>query len=481
MEEKKSKGLGLRMWMFVILIGFAGQLAWAIENMYLNTYITYINFSAPFDQRFDYSTFIAITTSVSAIVATLTTIFMGALIDKFGHKKYFISFGYVLWGLSTAAFGLFNVNSTSKILPLAMTASMAGIWVIILDCVMTFFGSTSNDATFNAYVTRNIKEEKRGRVEGVLSILPLVAMILLFVALNGLTADSGKKLADGTPLHDAKWDLFFYLIGGFVLLMGIVSFFLIPLESEEKKDTEYVSLLVEGFKPSVIKENKNLYLILLVYFVFCVASQVFFPYLMVYLPMTCGISNTSSGGMAPFAIVMAVSMGVGSFLTLLIGFLSDRFGKDKMILPVLGVFGIGLLLMFLIPSIKEGGRVFFACLAGLVMVFGYVGVPTIINALVRDYTPKGREGEFLGIRMLFVVALPMCIGPFIGDALNHSLGDKYEETAADGVSKIESIIPTKWGYMIGLLILLLTLIPLFFYLRNRKNEAVKIEENEEKK
>ena len=97
MEAKGKHGLGLRMWLFVILIGFAGQLAWMIENMYLNTYITYINFSAPLSQRFDYSTFIAVTTAVSAIVATLTTIFMGALIDKFGHKKYFLSFGYILW------------------------------------------------------------------------------------------------------------------------------------------------------------------------------------------------------------------------------------------------------------------------------------------------------------------------------------------------------------------------------------------------
>ena len=55
----KTKKLGIRMWLFLILVGFVGQLAWAIENMYLNTYITYINFSAPASERFDYSLFIA--------------------------------------------------------------------------------------------------------------------------------------------------------------------------------------------------------------------------------------------------------------------------------------------------------------------------------------------------------------------------------------------------------------------------------------
>ena len=96
--QNEKKGIGLRMWLFVILIGFAGQMAWAIENMYLNTYITYLNFSSPAGQGFDYSFFIALTTALSAVAATLTTIFMGALTDKIGHKKYFISFGYILWG-----------------------------------------------------------------------------------------------------------------------------------------------------------------------------------------------------------------------------------------------------------------------------------------------------------------------------------------------------------------------------------------------
>ena len=39
----KANKVGLRMWIIVILIGLAGQFAWSIENMYLNTYIAYLN------------------------------------------------------------------------------------------------------------------------------------------------------------------------------------------------------------------------------------------------------------------------------------------------------------------------------------------------------------------------------------------------------------------------------------------------------
>lgn len=461
MEKKK---LGIRMWLFLILVGFVGQLAWAIENMYLNTYITYINFSAPVGEMFDYSLFIALTTALSAVVATITTILMGVLTDKIGHKRLFISIGYILWGLSTASFGLFNVNSSSKILPLAMVSSMAATMVIVIDCVMTFFGSTANDASFNSYVTKNIPSEHKGKVEGVLSILPLVAMLIIFVALNGLTIDSAPGV------HDAKWDIFFYLIGAIVLIMGIVSFFLIPKEEEKKKDEPYLRMLLTGFKPKTIKENKKLYLILLVYFVFATASNVFFPYLMVYLERTCLIPNTADSGiLTPFAIVMAVALLLGSVLSVILGFLSDKVGKNRMIIPTLAVYGLGILLMFFIPMIGNDGewlRTFYAALAGLVMITGYVGVPTIVNALVRENIPSTEEGTFMGVRMLFVVALPMCIGPFIGDAFNSAFGSTYTDSFGQ-----TAVVPSEYGYLMGLGMLFLTIIPLIFYFKASKKEV----------
>ncbi len=459
--SKNKNALGFRMWLFIILVGFAGQLAWSIENMYLNTYLTYLNFSSPSGGGFDYSLFIAITTALSAVVATLTTIFMGVLTDKIGHKKYFISIGYILWGIATAAFGLFNVNSKNEILPIAMTSTMAAVFVIILDCVMTFFGSTANDAAFNSYVTKNIPVKSKGKVEGVLQILPLVAMLIIFVVLNGLTTDSSFNA------FDARWDLFFYLIGGLVVLMGIVSFFLIPKEEERKNDKTYFGQLIEGFRPSFIKKNKRLYLILLIYFVYATATQVFFPYLMVYLEKTCLIANVGSG-LTPFALVMAIALVLGSVLSVLLGFASDLFGKNKMILPSFFFFAIGILLMFFIPDFATAGssnRTVFAAISGTVMILGYVGIPTIINALVRENIPSSEEGTFMGVRMLFVVALPMCIGPFIGDALNSAFGSSYQNSYGENLT-----VPSKYGYLVGLGILLLSFVPITLYFREVKKD-----------
>ena len=35
----KDEKVGFRNWIIILLVGFAGQFAWAIENMYLNTFM----------------------------------------------------------------------------------------------------------------------------------------------------------------------------------------------------------------------------------------------------------------------------------------------------------------------------------------------------------------------------------------------------------------------------------------------------------
>ena len=453
--------ISVREWFVLIIIGLAGQFAWSIENMYLNTYITYLNFTSQ-DGGFDYSLMIAITTALSAVVATLTTLFMGTLTDKVNKRKIFISAGYILWGISTASFGLLNVNSDSSLFAIAMSAQSAAIMVIVIDCIMTFLGSTSNDAAFNSYVTRNVSDKNRAKVEGVLSILPLIAMLIIFVGLNGLT----------TKESGYRWDLFFYIVGGLVTIVGLISTILIPKEKDTNiQKFEYKNLILEGFKPKTIKENKSLYMILLIYFIYGVAIQVYFPYLMVYIEKSCNIANTGTSFLTPFAIVMAVALLVGSVLSVVIGIIADKIGKAKMIIPVIVILIIGLFMMFFIPYIgNDTLRIVYAAISGLIMILGYVSVPTVLNSLVRSNIPKGKEGTFMGIRMIFVVALPMCIGPFIGDALNKAYGENYV-----GDYGVESPLPSNYGYLVSLFILVIAiiLIILVLIMGRKENRNVK--------
>ena len=73
------KRLSGRMWASFILIGFVGQLAWTIENMYFNVFLYNTISTDP--------NAIATMVAASAAAATITTLLMGALSD----------FHYGLW------------------------------------------------------------------------------------------------------------------------------------------------------------------------------------------------------------------------------------------------------------------------------------------------------------------------------------------------------------------------------------------------
>ena len=81
--EKVNEKVGFRKWILFILVGFTGQLAWNVENMYLNKFI--FSFGSE-----NYSLMITLTVAVSAIVAFLSTLFMGALSDKVRKRKLFM-------------------------------------------------------------------------------------------------------------------------------------------------------------------------------------------------------------------------------------------------------------------------------------------------------------------------------------------------------------------------------------------------------
>ena len=432
LENKTKNKVGIRNWISFILIGFAGQMAWNVENMYLNKFI----FSFGYEK---YQTMITATVVISAIVACLATIFMGALSDKVRKRKIFISVGYIIWGIATGAFGLISVENMQVLFPTLNAAIVASISVIILDGIMTFLGSTANDAAFNSYVTHYVSKENRGKVEGVLSILPLIAMLLIFVGLDPLT-------------QNGHWDIFFYIIGAIALVVGILSIFLLPKEKEEpvKEKNSYIKGLLYGFKPSTIKENKGLYVILLAYLCYGIATQVFFPYLIIYF------GNTLEFVGSEFSLVMGIVLIVGSLLTVLAGIFSDKVGKKYLLVPTMLILFIGCILIYFVGK----GQLVFAIIAGIIMMFGYIFGGSLLNSLVRDNCVKDKEGIFMGVRILFAVTLPMCIGAPIGEAIVTNFStDSYI-----GDYGTSQPLPPEIIWIFAAVILLLVFIPIFIYI-----------------
>ncbi len=430
---QKSK-VGIRKWLSFILAGLIGQIAWSMENMYLSPFAYYVSES--------YS-FIPLMTALSAIVATVTTLFVGALSDRLGKRKSFICYGYILWGISIMAFALFDYKSPISIVGTTACA-LAGSMVVIFDCVMTFFGSTANDACFNAFVTENTEESYRGKVESVISILPMAAMIIITV-LTGFFNETGNE----------KWWIYFIILGVICIVSGVICIFLLPKDKKEpNKDETYFKNIFYGFKPSVVKANPYLYIVLIAFCVFSIAIQIFMPYLVVYINNFLGIVDMD------FTITIGVVLVVASIITVVIGLFMDRIGKNKLIIPFLCIAIVGAIGFFFADNMVT------VIIAGLVLMTGYLVCTAIFGAKIRDYTPVGKEGMFQGIRMIFAVLIPMVTGPYIGLGLSYINGQYY--TNSYGITEI---MPNNYMFLGVAGVLALTIIPVVFYLRKDKRDA----------
>ena len=442
MENK----LGLKKWLSFILAGFVGQLAWAIENNYFNVYV--------FDctHNYDFITWMVI---ASAATATITTLLMGAVSDRLGKRKALISFGYILWGISILLFAFLNPSSSFNIV--ANNIFLAGTMIVIMDCVMTFFGSTANDAAFNAMVTDNTNDNNRARVESVLSVLPLLALIAVIVV-AGFFVD----VEAGQEKH---WEIFFYIFGGITLLVGVISLFIIPKDIVTPNKTEnYWSNVVYGFRPKVIKNNPILYITLIAFMVFNIGLQVFMPYFILYVQNVLGIVGDS------FTISLGIVLLGASAITVIFGLFMDRIGKNKIMIPALAVGAVGGIIIFFIPAAQGIGTNVGLIIGGIVLMTGYLVSTAVLGAKVRDYTPEKEVGLFQGIRMLFTVLIPMIIGPLIGRGLCYIGGEPYQNEFEQWVYP-----PNKWLFFVTGVIFALAVIPVIIMIRKER----KIKEDNE--
>ncbi len=421
--------IGGRMWTILILFGLIGQLAWTLENMYFNVFV-YNVFGASSDM-------IATMVAASAATATVTTLLMGALSDRVGRRKIFICAGYILWGLTVCAFAFLSVENLSAVVPAASVGLVGSVLVIVLDCVMTFFGSTANDAALNAYITDRISPAGRGKTESVLSVLPLLSMLIVFGGFDAMTVNG-------------QWKEFFLIFGVLTVAAGILGIFLIrePQATPNKNDS-YFSDLFYGFRPSVIKKNVDLYLALIAFAVFSIAMQVHYPYLIIYMQSYLKFDN--------YALALGIVLITASLISVLAGRWMEKVGRMPFFIGSAIVLAVGLLLMYVMRDF------WLVVIAGIVMMSGYLAVTAAGNAIVRDATPKGKAGMFQGIRMIFYVLIPMVTGPYIGAAVIRGSGQTYTEL---GVVKQ---VPTPEIFLAAAICMLLLAVPVFFILRRNKH------------
>ena len=377
-NSKKSA----RFWSALVIFSLVGQIAWVVENMYFNVFIHKMFNASAAD--------ISAMVSASAIAATLTTVFIGALSDKIGKRKLFICGGYILWGISICAFALLRVDVISALFPAATSAAAVGVTlVIILDCVMTFFGSSANDACFNAWLTDSTEEGGRGAAEGINAMMPLVAILAVF---GGFMAFDLNKAE--------SWTAIFLIIGVAVTLIGALGIFLIKDAPHiAKSERGMFANIFYGFKPSVIRDNKMLYFALGGFALFGISIQIFMPYLIIYYEKSLQMSD--------YVLIMAPAIIIASVVTALYGRFYDKVGFGKSVIPALIMLCVGYVVLFFFKATLP------VFVGSLLMMCGYLSGAAVFGAVIRDCTPVGKAGRFQGLRIVAQVLIPGVVGPAI--------------------------------------------------------------------
>lgn len=433
--------LSRKFWITLVIFSFMGQVAWVVENMYFNVFI-YKMFHASASQ-------ISLMVAASAVSATLTTLLIGALSDKLGKRKVFIWTGYIAWGISILSFAFIRMDIISIYIPNTLAAATVGInLVILMDCVMTFFGSTANDASFNAWLTDSTDETNRGSVEGINAMMPLIAILAVF----------GGFMFFDLELQ-SSWVFIFILIGVIVILIGIFGFFLI----DEKKvvttgNENYFANILYGFRPQVIKKNPTLYYTLSAFAIFGISINIFMPYLILYYEKALGITN--------YVIIMAPAIIIASIITALYGRTYDKKGFKSSIVPSILILMLGYVLLYLF---KQTWLVF---IGSLLMMSGYLTGMAVFGAMIRDHTPKDKSGLFQGLRIIGQVFIPGIIGPAIGAAV---LSDAATVLNSDGTT---SFIPNEKIFIVALITVLFLWLILFIIFKNDKGKHVQLKTEE---
>ena len=428
-----KKVLGKKFWLALVIFSLTGQVAWVVENMYFNVFM-YKMFNAS-------AADISLMVAASAAAAAITALVIGAFSDKIGKRKIIICGGYIFWGISILSFCLLRMEWLEGITGSVAAAASLGITLtILMDCVMTFFGSSANDACFNAWLTESGDESNRGAIEGINAMMPLVATLVVFGGFMAL--DLGKE---------SSWTTIFIIIGVSVIIIGILGIFLIDERSSIKEENKsFINNITYSFRLSVMKKNKLLYVVIGAFAVFGISIQVFMPYLILYYEQGLGMSN--------YVLILAPAIILAALITVGCGKAYDMVGFNKCIYPVVSMLIAGYLILFFSRSTV------LVFIGSVLMMGGYLSGMAVFGAKIRDNTPADKAGLFQGVRILGQVLIPGIIGPAIGAAI---LANAKMITNDDGTT---SFLPNSNIFLGALMVALVLLIVLGMIFKMIRNE-----------
>ena len=310
------------------------------------------------------------------VAETICGPMIGVLVDRFGRRKWVYS-GLMISTVALLAFTL-STNVAYLVVVHAVQGVAAAMIIVSTLTMVTDASNTSN----------------RGREMGVYDFSNLGGY-MVGILLAGLLTRLGPRLAP------------FYFAAALAAFGALFAYF--KLEETRSGDSRNALSPIQTLK--ILLTNRR--------------AAAMFP---IWLAITTfvGIALTFGPRLGPSPFLTSLLFG-GSVLILavtqpLYGHLSDKFGRDKiMMIGLLSVIGL-----FYTATNVLRGRLAFLTAAPFLIVFGMgcFAFPPAALATLGDLAPKRSRGTTLGVYSI-VISLGTIIGPLLGGYLL----DKYGMTS----------------------------------------------------
>jgi len=434
-EKAKKDYSNLKFWLLLWGLGLAGQLCWNVENQWFSNFV--------YAKIAPWPWVVSVMVALSALATTFSTFFFGTWSDRKGTRKKFLSLGYILWGAFTIVFGLtefMKVDGNEK------SVLVAAIFVIVFDCVMSFFGSMGNDSGFNAWYNDNLNEKNKGGIGAAMATQPVICTILGTV-LGGMIV--------GTD--NSNYMLLFLIFGGFVILVGILSIFIMkdaPTLKPVVTDT-FWKQFASVFSFKKFFGNKELVWINIATCVYFIGFNCYFSYMGIYMINFLGFGSDMMGYIEGVALVLAMALAIPAT------FLINKNKSPFLVYASIAATVAGCLILYFgvnANNVNVNSIWNPVLLLGVFLVgAGYVIVTQTSTVWVKELFPKDSHGQCEGIRITFFVLLPMMLGMAVSTPLINKFGQAVTEHYATG--DITGMAPNGVIYLSGAILAALAVIP----------------------
>ena len=439
------KKKGFSFWFLVWGLGIAGQICWNMENQWFNTFVYAKIAKDP--------TIISWMVAISAIATTFSTFLFGCVSDRKGKRKTFVAVGYILWGLFTIVFGLTQLitggdgNSTGNVIV------VAGLAVVLADAIMSFFGSMGNDIGFNAWMNDHMDDGNRGQLGAALATQPVIGTI------------AGTVVGGMLVGADDNYMRLFLVMGIVVIIFGVYCLVAMK-DSPELKPSVRGTFSQQFFSIFNIKEYiklKELVWVNLSLAMYFIAFNMYFTHLGNYMIYYLGFTPDLMGYMEGLGLVLAMVAVVPSAKLINKGYIPQLC----QISVILNCIGVGILGLFVRPeNVDTTTMMNPVLLVGIfILGLGYMLFLQSISVWGKQLYPEDARGQFEGIRIVFFVLIPMIIAPLISNPIIKSSGEFIDENG------FTAYLPTHTLLLVGAVLVLVTLLPLYFAKKHYKNRV----------